>query len=173
MRRFIKALIIVGTISWAASGLAAIQLTNITPGTLLEINSPSNLDCDSLMKDGAGAYAINVNLTNSGNTIIHAGVLGFFGSSTNLQNVLGVNNGYSPLGVTPKLQSNTSLAGTLFIGSGDVLRAHSIQVDTLSIGGRLQGYVTSIDVPEPTTISIWLLLSGLGLVFAWRKRKAS
>jgi hypothetical protein len=28
-------------------------------------------------------------------------------------------------------------------------------------------------VPEPTTIIIWSLLGGLGLVFAWRKRKAA
>ena len=28
-------------------------------------------------------------------------------------------------------------------------------------------------VPEPATIIIWSLLGGLGLVFAWRKRKAA
>ena len=28
-------------------------------------------------------------------------------------------------------------------------------------------------VPEPTTIIIWSLLGGLGLVFAWRKRKST
>jgi hypothetical protein len=33
--------------------------------------------------------------------------------------------------------------------------------------------ITATAIPEPTTIIIWSLLGGLGLVFAWRKRKAA
>jgi hypothetical protein len=33
--------------------------------------------------------------------------------------------------------------------------------------------ITMGNVPEPTTIIIWSLLGGLGMVFAWRKRKSA
>jgi hypothetical protein len=160
------------------TGFAAIQLelNNDTPDTMLVVNAPVNLECDSIIKTGPGEYAINVNVTNSGDTIIQEGTLAFLGSSNHLQNVFGGNNNPSNVsqssGVTQSDRSAIAGNSTIIVGNMATLTALSIRIDTLRIGGSYNDLQT-VDVPEPTSIVLWSLLGGLGTVFSWRRRKAA
>jgi len=50
-----------------------------------------------------------------------------------------------------------------------------ISVALIRVGGNGQGAfdnvrITAVDIPEPATLLIWLLLAGLGIGAGWRRR---
>ena len=51
--------------------------------------------------------------------------------------------------------------------------AESLAQITYTTPVSAQDYISGDPIPEPATIIIWSLLGGLGLVFAWRKRKSA
>ena len=174
MRHFIRVVVVFGLAFWAETSLASIslELTNASPGTLLTVDNPANLDCDSIVKAGPGPYAIDVNLTNSGDTTIQAGLLAFLDGTTTLQNVFGANSSNSQNGQRlPGDQvfnpADDPGSSTLFVGGTEVLNATSIHVDTLAIGGDIKDFFTSVAVPEPASVIIWLLLGSVA--FAARR----
>ena len=178
MRHLFNAIIIVAIAFWAESSMAAIHLVlpNPSAGTLLQVDSLVNLDCLSVVKTGPGAYLVNANLTNSGDTIIYGGILAFHGGTINLQNVIG--GEYVSMGLnqrTPANQSNADLEGsksTLFVANGTVLNAVSITVDSLIIGDNTDTLPPpGLTVPEPSTIIIWSLLGALAATIGWRRRR--
>jgi hypothetical protein len=166
MRNLFKVLIFFGIVFWAESALATIHLvlTNPSPGTLLELNGPTHLDCDAVVKNGAGAYLINVGLTNAGDTNILDGILAFQGGIFQLRNVVGGNYGNF------STSSFDSRGSTLFVGDGATLNASSISLDTLIVGGNARDKFSTVNVPEPSTIIIWLLLAVLGAVIGLTRR---
>ena len=184
MRHLIKAIIIVEIAFWAQSSSAAIQweagnltLTNPSLVYSLEIDSLDRDPLTSLTKDGPGAYLVNVDLTNTGDTIINGGVLGFQGGTINLQNVLGGDNVNFLLGLNQRTPADSEGSkSTLFVADGTVLNSTSIVVDSLIIGGSVKNYFPGtmihddLVIPEPSTIIIWSLLGALGATVGWWRR---
>jgi fibronectin-binding autotransporter adhesin len=127
---------------------AVLTLNETNGATLYSGSIDGNL---SLVKQGAGTQVLAGALTYTGNTDIQAGMLQV------------ATQGEVTL-------STVTGAGTLSVCDGTSLKATSIVIDTLSIGGSpvLPGPV--VVVPEPSTF-VLSILGFLGLAgWAWRKK---
>lgn len=120
-----------------------------------------NLSVYRFLAPSAGSYLLEANFssadTHGATTDIHV-----------------LNNGTSLFdGIINGVGSTQSFSTTLTLGVGDHIDftvgkgSNNYFNDTTGLDATL----TSATVPEPTTLAIWSLLGGIGLVFGHRRRK--
>jgi hypothetical protein len=152
-------LVVVGT----ASAAIQLNLTNNSTSTYT-YPGPDTL-FDLITKTGSGIDIIPISLTNTGDTIISAGVLKFKGGVTDLHTVVGSSSsslGIGDDGHSSNLTANSICVGTLTVTAGSTITIRAIP------GGPLSNNVAS--TPEPISWVIWLLI-GLIAVVAYRRRR--
>jgi autotransporter-associated beta strand protein len=120
---------------------------DVSDSKVLTVIAPISGDA-GLNKIGNGTLVLTSAPTYTGATVINSGILSLElnGASATMNSITG--------------------SGTLHVGGTTNLTAHSIAVDTLSIGGATLA-VTA--VPEPSSI-VLLALAGLGALWAIRRR---
>lgn len=156
-------LVVVGTAS------AAVQLSLTNNSTSSSTYLGSDTFFDSITKSGSGTDIVPISLTNTGGTIISAGVLQFTGHVIDLHKVVG--SSASILEVGDVTHSSNVTVDSIYVPTLNIAAGSTINFRPVSGGYHSYEEVTTEEVttPEPISWVIWLLI-GLIAVLAYRRR---